>query len=693
MSGDSTDRQKWVRVRMALVVALLVCGLATVVGRVYYLQTVKAKNLNEMADSQTERSIEMKAKRGSIVDRRGVEMAVSVQVPSIFARPRHIKNPRLVARQLMPHLNVPFKTLVDKLESKHGFVWLQRQAKPDSAHAIRKLHIDGIGITTENKRYYPLRERAGQLLGFVGIDGKGLEGLERTLDKKLAGGTFELDGMRDAHGRTLLTRDVPQFRKFEGDSVELTLDTRIQRVAEQAIAEQVKKYEAKCGYAVVMDVHTGEILALANTPAFDPNHFGDYTSKDWRLRTITDTFEPGSTFKPFVLATALQKGTITLNSKFDTEGGRIKIGRYHIRDSHAHGILTAAQIVQVSSNIGAYKIAQTVGRNGFYDGIRKFGFGSRTGLGLRGEQPGLVWPPDRWAEVTFANMAFGQGLTVTPLQLATAISAIANGGMLMKPRIIKQVRDKDGNVVEQTHPTLVRRVVSPKVARETAYAMSMVTLDEGTGTNAAMKHYTVAGKTGTAQKVNPKTRRYDRHLWLGSFVGFAPAEKPDVVVLVMIDEPQKSHYGGVVAAPAVKRILKKALSVRGVMPLPEAERFHFDEEGDEKKAVAKVDKADLAPKLPDNVVTLPTVHVDTDDAHADADDGTMPDFSGLTLRQALAHASKLGVLPDVDGWGRVVSQTPAPGQPLGDDRHVTLVLSPATRGALIAEEPSAGSAQ
>ncbi|QDG54777.1 PASTA domain-containing protein [Persicimonas caeni] len=688
MSSESKNRQKWVRVRMAFVITLLVCGLAAVIGRVYYLQTVQAADLQEMSVDQTARKIKVKAKRGSILDRRGVELAVTIEVPSIFARPKQIENPRLAARRLMPHMDVSFKTLVKKLESDSPFVWLDRQAKPSSAKAIKKLDIDGIGITTGSKRYYPLQERAGQLLGFVGIDGNGLEGLERTLDETLAGGEFSIAGMRDARGRTLLTRDLPQFRKFEGDSVVLTIDERIQRVAEQAVTEQVEKHDAKGGYAVAIDVNTGEVLALANTPNFDPNRFGDFSSKDWRMRNITDTFEPGSTFKPFVLAAALEKGTVNLNTQFDTEKGRIKIGRYTIRDSHAHDMLSAAEIIQVSSNIGVYKIAQTLGKKGLYQTLRDFGFGSRTGVGLRGEQPGLIWPPDRWAEVSFANIAFGQGLTATPLQTATGIAALANGGMLMKPRIIKEVRDKDGEVVEQTRPTLVRRVISPESARKTAWAMSLVTLEDGTGTNAAMEHFTVAGKTGTAQKVNPETRRYDPDMWVGSFVGFAPAEKPEVAVIVMIDEPQDTHYGGVVAAPAFKKIMKEALSVRGVMPLPEEERFHFDDE--DAQAVAESAKS-VESTVPEDVVTLPTVRVESPDADQAAQDGTLPDLRGLTLRQALAKARRIGVLPQIDGWGRVVSQEPAPGQPIGEQTRLTLVLSPATRGALFSDEPAAGS--
>jgi cell division protein FtsI (penicillin-binding protein 3) len=688
MSSQSTDRQKWVRVRMALVVTLLVGGLSAVVGRVYYLQTVQAKDLQEMSTDQTSRSIEMEAKRGSILDRRGVEMAVTVEVPSIFARPGDMQNPRLAARRLMPHMDVTFESLVDKLDSDRTFVWLDRQAKPSSAKSIRKLDIEGIGMTTGNKRYYPLQERAGQLLGFVGIDGDGLEGLESAFDEQLSGGTFKLDGMRDARGRTLLTGDLPKFRKFEGNSVVLTIDERIQRVAEESIAAQVAKHDAKGGYAVAIDVNTGEVLAVANTPSFDPNRFGDYTSKAWRLRNITDTFEPGSVIKPLVLAAALDKGAITLNTKFDTEKGRIKIGRYTIRDSHAHGTLSAAEVVQVSSNIGAYKIAQTIGRKNLYQALRNFGFGSRSGAGLRGEQPGLIWPPDRWAEVSFANIAFGQGLTATPLQVANYVATIANGGMLMQPRIVKEIRDKNGDVVEETRPTLIRRAVSAEVARKAAWAMSLVTLEEGTGTNAALEHFTVAGKTGTAQKVNPETRRYDPDMWVGSFVGFAPAEDPEVAVIVAIDEPQDTHYGGVVAAPAFKKIMSEALSAREVMPLPDDQRFHFDEQAQPPEAATEDTGVD------ENIVTLPTVRLPSAGREDTANqDGTAPDLRGLTLRKALVRARTMDVLPAIDGWGSVVSQTPAPGEPVGDNTGLTLVLSPTTGGALIAEEPAAGSVQ
>jgi len=685
---NDSNREKWVRARMIIILGLLICAFSAVIGRVYYLQTARGENLSELSSKQTARSIKLQAKRGSIVDRRGVEMAVTIEVPSIFVRPREIDNPAQVARLLLPHQSRDYDALLKKIDSQSAFVWLERQTTPASAEAIRLLDIKGVGITTESKRYYPLQERAGQVLGFVNIDGKGLEGLESSMNSTLAGGSFTIDGMRDSRGRTLLMSDLPEFSKFEGNSIALTLDTRIQRIAEQSLRNAVEKSRAKGGYAVVMDAHTGEVLALANTPDFDPNHFGDYTSGDWRLRSVTDTFEPGSTFKPFVLAAALEANTVNLNTPFDTEKGRIKIGRHTIRDSSPHEILTAAEIMQVSSNIGIYKIAQTIGKKATYDAIKAFGFGGRTGLAVRGEQPGLVWPSERWAEVSFANIAFGQGLTTTPLQMTAGMTALANKGMLMKPRLIKEVRDKNGEVIRKSTPTLVRQVVSPESARKTAWAMSLVTRPGGTGTQAAIDGYTVAGKTGTAQKVNPETRRYDAHMWVGSFIGFAPAEAPEFVINVMIDEPKTSHYGGVVAAPVFKDIMVAALSLRGVMPLAEEDRFQF---GDEDDKPGTNDAAMLA-NVDEDVLVLPTVRV-PDEVVGDAEllDGSAPDFRGLTLRAALLRANERKLLPSVDGWGRVISQVPAPGMPMQPGQEIALVLSPATREALFSVEPSAGS--
>ncbi|MEZ4461154.1 MAG: penicillin-binding protein [bacterium] len=678
-SGDR--RQFWIRVRMGMVAGLVSLLFVAVIVRVYHLQVVQAAKMHERAVGQQARDITVQARRGGILDRNGVELAVSVEAPSFFLRPRSIKDPALLAQKLAPILDMDAATIEAKARSKSPFVWLKRQGTPAEAEAVKALDLEGIDLTPESKRFYPLRERAGQLLGFVGIDSNGLEGIERTYESQMAGGEYTIQGYKDARGKTLLTEATPEFKKFEGKSVTLTIDERLQRVAEEAISEQVEKYEAKAGYAIVLDPKTGEILAMANTPSFDPNRFKEFTADAWRLKGVTDTFEPGSTFKPLVLAAALQEKTVTLNSRFDTEGGRIKIGKYTIRDSHAAGVLTAAEIVQESSNIGAYKIAQTLGRDKFYQYIRAFGFGRATGLKVRGEQPGLVWPPDRWAEVSFANIAFGQGLTATPLQMTNAIATVANGGMLMKPRLVRSLVDKDGKVVEDSQPTLIRRVLSPDVAKKTSWAMSLVTREGGTAKSAALEHYTVAGKTGTAQKVNPETRRYDPHMWLASFIGYAPAEDPEFVVLVMIDEPHKSHYGGVVAAPAFKKIMSEALALRGVRPLPREKRFQFDDE----QALKELEALNEPQQIEMETVVLPPV--------ANDDPNVVPDFRGMTLREAIERSRQMGQLPKVEGWGRVVSQEPPAGTALSDEIELSFVLSPATQQALIAEEPSTGTIQ
>lgn len=678
----------WLKVRIGLVAGLLVLSYLAVGGRVYYLQTVEAAALEERTAVQRDRQITRKARRGDILDRNGVELAVSVEVPSIAVRPNLIENPEREARRLMPHLDRSFEELRDLLSSDRRFIWLERQAKPATAEAIRALDIKGVEISTEYKRYYPMRELAGQLLGFVGIDGDGLEGLERQFQEQLAGGTYQLSISRDARGRAMLTSEAPQFEKFEGNSLVLTIDEKIQRTAEEALAAQIEEFDATSGYAVVMDVRTGDVLAMATAPAFDPNRLKSATSADWRLRPVTDTFEPGSVFKPFLLAAALEERTTTLERVYNVERGAMRIGRYTIHDVSPNEEMTTAQIMQKSSNIGSYKIAQELGRERYYEYIRRFGFGSATGVGLRGEQGGLVWPPDRWAEITFANVAFGQGLTTTTLQMTSALAAIANGGRLMQPRIISEIRDRDGRIVHAEEPTMIRRVLSEEAARQTAWAMSLVTIAGGTGRQGALEHFTVAAKTGTAQKVNPETRRYDPDLWVSGYIGFAPAERPEVAIAVFIDEPKKARYGGVVAGPAFKQIAQEALAQRGTLPLPEEEVFKLTDD-----QAPRAMRPALAPPAPPEIVVLPTMRVFRTDNIDEDGEQRIPDFRSMTLRQAVDRARNLDLIPQVSGWGRVIGQDPEPGTPLALTKELTLMLSPEADSLPAADQLSLGSVE
>lgn len=665
--GDEKARL-WLKVRIGLVAAFFVFGFLAVVGRVYYLQTVEAEALQERTAVERDREVTRQARRGDIRDKNGVELAVSVEVPSIYVRPQLFGDRAEKVAQLADILEISEERLRERLDTEQPFVWLERQAHPQKAAQIKAMDAPGLGTMTEYKRYYPMQQLAGQLLGFVGIDGEGLEGLERQFDEELAGGTYDMTVSRDARGRPMLLSNTPEFGKFEGNSLHLTVDEKVQRTAERALAAQVEEFGARGGYALAMDVESGAILAMASVPAFDPNRISDHSSSDWRLGPLTDTFEPGSVFKPFLVAAALQEQAVTLDTEYDLEGGRMQIGGYSISDVTRRDHMTVGQVIQKSSNVGSYKIAQDLGRQEYYDYIRAFGFGTRTGLGLRGEQSGVVWPSDRWAEITFANVAFGQGLTATPLQLVTAVSALANGGTLLEPRIVDEIRNRNGETVWRDEPTMVRQVLSPEVSEQIAWAMGLVTLEAGTGTAGALEHFTVAAKTGTAQQVNPETRRYGADDWISGIVGFAPAEAPEVAVAVFVDRAESMRYGGRVAGPAFAEITQEALAQRGTLPLPVEERFDF---GEEPPAGAD----DISPLLVEKQAQK-AMRLARHAAPPVESDSEVPDFHHLTMRQALEKARARGMVPQVTGWGRVTEQDPAPGTPLNEVVDLSLTLSP-----------------
>lgn len=679
--GDDRARF-WLRLRIGLIAAAFLIGFIAILGRVYYLQTVEAEKLEERSSVDRDREVTRQARRGDILDRHGVEMAVSVEVPSIYARPGMLGDTDRVAGRLADILDEPEEAIARRLDTESPFVWLKRQTHPSVAEQIEQLDLPGLGAMEEYERYYPMGELAGQLLGFVGIDGDGLEGVEREYDEHLAGETYNMQITRDALGRPMLLSSAPEFRQFEGHTVQLTVDEKIQRTAERALNHQIEQYDAAGGYAVAMDVETGDVLAMAKSPSFDPNRFGEFSSADWRLGPITDTFEPGSVFKPFLIAAALEEEAVELDDAFDLEGGRMRIGGHTIGDVTRRDEMTVAEILQKSSNIGSYKIAQRLGRQNYYDYLRAFGFGSPTGIDLRGEQSGVVWPPQQWAEITFANVAFGQGLSTTPLQLVTGVAALANGGMLLEPRIVDEIRDREGRVVSRREPTMVRRVIGEKAARQTAWAMSLVPLEAGTGTDGALEHFTVAAKTGTAQQVDPETRLYDPDHWISGYVGFAPAEKPEVAIAVFVDEAQDMRYGGRVAGPAFKEIAREALSQRGALPVADHEQFDL---GEKPPVVDDVESGEGSRFDPPGD-SLPRVRIHGDGVDRNFDDETVPDFTDLSLRAAVERARNRGLVPRVAGWGIVVSQSPPPGTPVEEASELRLTLQPHTESAMVSEQ-------
>ncbi len=688
-TAEDEKERKWLVFRLGLVSAVFVIGFLAVIGRVYYLQTVEAESLAERAAIEWDRQVERQARRGDIVDRHGSELAVSVEVPSIFARPKLLGDPEEVAPLLAPILERSEEWVEQRLSTESPFVWLERQAHPEVAQEIEDLNLPGLGSMTEYQRYYPMGSLAGQLLGFVSIDGDGLEGVERQFDERLGGEPYQMSVTRDAVGRPMLLSDTPEFRRFEGQSLRLTIDEKIQRAAEESLAKRVEEVDAKGGYAVAMDVNSGQVLAMAKTPEFDPNRVGDFTGEDWRLGPVTDTFEPGSVFKPFVVAAALEEGVTTLDHTYDMDGGMIRVDGYPIRDIMRRDEQTTAEILMTSSNVGSYRIAQQLGRDKLYRYIQKFGFGSPTGIGLRGEQRGRVWSPDNWAEVTFANISFGQGLSTTPLQLVTGVSALANGGMLMEPSVVAEIYDRDGSVLWEDEPTMVRRVISPSVAEQMAWSMSLVTLEEGTGTAGALDHFTVAAKTGTAQQVNPETRTYDSEMWVSGYIGFAPAEDPEVAIGVFVDQPQKERYGGAVSGPVFADIAGTALSQLGVLPMEPEMRFQLS---DDPPSGDEMQNRQEASASRGGGPTSPARQMVRDDYRRAVGETEVPNVIGASLRDAIEEVRRVGVVPRVSGWGRVVDQYPPPGEPVEEVEELRLFLEAPTEVNPGGSQPSAPAA-
>ena len=532
---------------------------AVLLGRAVELQLAKGVVLRSLADSQHSRTQTIVPPRGEILDRNGEELAVSISMDSIYADPQGVEEPHAAARLLSPLLHRPVDELASMLSRSNRFVWLERQLEPAVAAAVRELEIPGIHFTKEPKRFYPNGPLMGQLLGFVGIDGEGLEGLERRYEQYLRGQSEVVELQRDARGRGIATAGLAGRLSASSYRLQLTIDKAIAYEAQKALDAAVAEYEALNGVAVVQDVETGAILASVVSPSFDPNAFSSYPVGYGRNRVVGDVYEPGSTLKAVLLAAALEEGAVEPNTLFFAENGQYNVRNRTIRDTKKHGWLSAAQVVKVSSNIGALKIAAEVGREPWFDYLRAFGFGAHTGIDVPGESRGLMRPLREWNEVLVATSSFGQGIGATPIQVVNAMSAIANGGRLMKPYLVSRILDDQGNTVHETKPEMLGRPIGPEAAQAMWPILRSVVHDGGTGTQAAVPGYEVAGKTGTAQKVDPEAGGYSRDKFIASFLGFIPARDPRVAIYVSVNEPKGSVYGGTVAAPVFAAIAAKAM--------------------------------------------------------------------------------------------------------------------------------------
>lgn len=558
---------KYVNVRLYCVTAFLGVCFVVIVARLFYLQNLKQDNFLELARYQHISKIKIKPERGEIHDRNGKPLAVNVEVESVYADPRLVEDPHLYAYHLTRLLGVDEKDTYEQLIKDKAFVWIKRKVDVEIADQVRALNLKGVGFRKDVKRIYPNGRLLSNVLGFVGIDGEGLEGMELSMDSVLSGETGWRIVTKDARRREVWHCMPLEKPAVDGNTIELTIDNVIQYIAESELEVAYEKYKPVWAGIVVMRPKTGEILAMATRPTYDPNDFRDSTVASRRNRIITDIFEPGSIFKPVSCAAALNEGVVKFDDVFFCEYGAYRIHGHTLHDCSKFEYLSFPQIIAVSSNIGTAKISMNLGEEKLYSYLSAFDFGKTSDIPLYGEGDGIFRHVDRWSKLSIICIPMGQEISVTALQMLKAFSALANNGMLMQPYLIRRIYDQDGKVVQDFQPKEIRQVVTPMTAKMMNEALKMVVRQGGTGINADIPEYTVAGKTGTAQKVD--NGRYSHTKYVGSFVGYVPADDPEISIIVVMDEPKGSYYGGVVSAPVFREVARKTLKYLEILPEPE----------------------------------------------------------------------------------------------------------------------------
>jgi cell division protein FtsI (penicillin-binding protein 3) len=633
----------WFKVRIIFLSCLLFFCFVLILGRMFQLQVLKKEQLYKLAAQQQHVQIPLVPKRGTVYDSKGNELAVSIEVDSVYADARKVVEVEKTTNELASILQSDRAELKQRLKSHRSFEWIQRKISSKEVEQIKALHLPGICFLKENRRFYPNAQLAAHLVGFVGLDSKGLEGIEFQYDALLNGGNHVWTTARDALGREIAMGKVPFEKEDHYRNIALTIDKSIQHITETELGRGVEKWGAKGGMAIAMDPSTGKILAMASYPTFNPSQFIQYRSKSWRNQAVTDVFEPGSLFKAFLAAAALEEQVVRPSDSFFCENGSYAVYDRTIHDHSKHGWLTFQQVIKFSSNIGASKVGEKMGRDRFYRYISAFGFGEKTRIGLPGEGKGIVHHPRYWPPVALDTISFGQGISVTGIQLVTALSAIANGGFLMRPYVVGKIMDEKGVVVQSFQPEIVRKVISEETAKKVTVLLKGTTEKGGTGEGAVPAGYEVAGKTGTAQKVDSLLGGYSEDRYTSGFMGFAPAEEPKLVLLVVLDEPQGNNYGGVVAAPVFKAIMEKVLPYLNVVP---------------KGTTIVKNELDSVPKK-EALETQPLI----EGVKMGKGIGmvVMPDLTGLSMRNALSRMEGKGLIIKVSGNGKVVEQIPRPG--------------------------------
>jgi cell division protein FtsI (penicillin-binding protein 3) len=650
--------------RARIVLGILLGLYAVVVVRAFQIQVADGGEIRQRGRNQYSVRVPLTPKRGVILDRTGSELAVSITTKSVFVQPSRVKDPAKVAALLSPRVGRPAAELRKLLEGERTFAWVRRQMPSEAAdEAVRDVreafrtgrkgeNEDWIGTIDEPKRYYPNRELAASLLGFTNLDSAGIEGIELSMDNQLRGERSFVVCERDARGRIITPASAETEIDARGHSVMLTIDRNIQHVAESELKGAVDKYSARGGTALVMQPRTGELLAMATLPNYNPNAPTTAAPEARKNHAVTDMIEPGSTFKVFTLASAFELGKVKPTDKFFTENGAYRFAGRVIHDTHKHGWLDAIEILKYSSNVGAAKISEKMEADANYDMIRSFGFGTRTGVELRGEVSGLLPPKKGFRGISQANVSFGQGISVTPIQLVTAMASVINGGRIMKPYLVREVRDPEGRIVFRGEPRELRRVISPKTSEQMREIMGTVVEDDGTGKEARIKGFRVGGKTGTAQKVEVGTGKYSATKRTSSFIGFLPLEDPQLLILVVLDEPKGQVYGGVVAAPAFNQIAVKTAFYLGIRPTRPIE------------ATAKVEAA------------KPAAGAKIRPASTGQASSTMvmPDLQGMSMGRVVDIMGRYSVRLAMNGSGVARQQTPEPGALLMPGTECTITF-------------------
>ncbi|MDI3534288.1 MAG: hypothetical protein PWQ82_653 [Thermosediminibacterales bacterium] len=679
-----------IKIKKRLVLILLFGWIAYIllIGRLAWIQLVRGEELQKRALSQWTQEIAVEPKRGTIFDRHGRELAISASVDTIVAYPPEIKNPKETSEKLAEILSMDAEEIFQKITQKKGSVYIKRKVEDEISDAVRELELPGIGFTEESKRYYPDRNLASHILGFTGIDSQGLDGIEFYYDKYLKGFPGYIASETDALSRELPFGSQHYVPPKNGYNLTLTIDKVIQHIVEKELERAMNIHKTKKASAIVMNPQTGEILALVNKPDFDPNNWKEYSPKIWRNFAVSDVYEPGSTFKIVTASAGLEEGVVRPEDRFYDPGYIIVAGeRIKCWKAGGHGSQTFVQVVENSCNPGFVSVGMKLGTQRFMEYIKAFGFGQTLGVDLPGEAKG-IFNPEKVGPVELATISFGQGISVTPLQLISALSAVANGGKLMQPHLAKEFRDDDGNVILEFKPRVLRQVISEETSNEMRKILESVVAN-GTGKWAQIEGYRIAGKTGTAEK-------YRDGKYVASFVGFAPADDPQIAILVVLDEPVGVYYGGQTAGVVFKRIMYDVLRYLGIKPqttengelgkglVPDVRNLYVSE------ATSRLLKSNLKFKIegsgqivihqfpmPGAEVSEGTTVILTLNSSKNGENTVLiPDLTGKSIREASEILDAIGLRIEIIGSGLAVRQEPSAGQKVKRNTSIKVFFEP-----------------